>query len=107
MKEVLYEVRCLKSNEDMILALAGQLLSLLKVFVDAPGDDHFPCCWIVPSTNFFKVSNSLLQIRRSPLSRRFSSSGPSCLIENNSTVVFSKEPLSELVETGPSAMTCR
>ena len=23
MKEVLYEVRCLKSNEDMILALAG------------------------------------------------------------------------------------
>ena len=25
MKEVLYEVRCLKSNEDMILALAGQL----------------------------------------------------------------------------------
>ena len=25
MKEVLYEVRCLKSTEDMILALAGQL----------------------------------------------------------------------------------
>ena len=24
MKEVLYEVRCLKSNEDMSLALAGQ-----------------------------------------------------------------------------------
>ena len=24
MKEVLYEVRCLKSTEDMILALAGQ-----------------------------------------------------------------------------------
>ena len=24
MKEMLYEVRCLKSNEDMILALAGQ-----------------------------------------------------------------------------------
>ena len=23
MKDVLYEVRCLKSNEDMILALAG------------------------------------------------------------------------------------
>ena len=23
-KEMLYEVRCLKSNEDMILALAGQ-----------------------------------------------------------------------------------
>ena len=26
MKEVLYEVRCLKSTEDMILALAGQLI---------------------------------------------------------------------------------
>ena len=24
MKEMVYEVRCLKSNEDMILALAGQ-----------------------------------------------------------------------------------
>ena len=24
MKDMLYEVRCLKSNEDMILALAGQ-----------------------------------------------------------------------------------
>ena len=24
MKDVLYEVRCLKSNEDMILALTGQ-----------------------------------------------------------------------------------
>ena len=28
MKEMLYEVRCLKSNEDMILALAGQLKQL-------------------------------------------------------------------------------
>ena len=27
MEEVLYEVRCLKTNEDMILALAGQLFS--------------------------------------------------------------------------------
>ena len=27
MKEMLYEVRYLKSNEDMILALAGQFLS--------------------------------------------------------------------------------
>ena len=26
MKELLYEVRCLKSNEDMILALAGQFV---------------------------------------------------------------------------------
>ena len=28
MKEMLYEVRCLKSNEDMILALAGQFKKL-------------------------------------------------------------------------------
>ena len=30
MKEVLYEVRCLKSNEDMILALAGQYKQLSR-----------------------------------------------------------------------------
>ena len=29
MKEMLYEVRCLKSNEDMILALAEQFKQLL------------------------------------------------------------------------------
>ena len=28
MREMLYEVRCLKSNEDMILALAGQFKQL-------------------------------------------------------------------------------
>ena len=28
LKEMLYEVRCLKSNEDMILALAGQFKKL-------------------------------------------------------------------------------
>ena len=28
MKEMLYEVRCLKSNEDMILILAGQFKQL-------------------------------------------------------------------------------
>ena len=28
MKEMLYEMRCLKSNEDMILALAGQFKQL-------------------------------------------------------------------------------
>ena len=28
MKEMLYAVRCLKSNEDMILALAGQFKNL-------------------------------------------------------------------------------
>ena len=30
MKEMLYEVRCLKSNEDMIIALAGQFKQLLS-----------------------------------------------------------------------------
>ena len=30
MKEVLYEVRCLKSSEDMILALAGQFKQLSR-----------------------------------------------------------------------------
>ena len=29
-KEVLYEVRCLKSSEDMILALAGQFKQLSR-----------------------------------------------------------------------------
>ena len=32
MKEMLYAVRCLKSNEDMILALAGQFKQLLLRF---------------------------------------------------------------------------
>ena len=30
MKEVLYEVRCLKSSEDVILALAGQFKQLSR-----------------------------------------------------------------------------
>ena len=32
MKEMLYAVRCLKSNEDMILAVAGQFKQLSHVF---------------------------------------------------------------------------
>ena len=31
MKEMLYAVRCLKSSEDMILALAGQLMTFLSI----------------------------------------------------------------------------
>ena len=31
LKEMLYEVRCLKSNEDMILALAGQFKQLSRL----------------------------------------------------------------------------
>ena len=34
MKEVLYEVRCLKSNEDMILALAGQFKQFKQQQID-------------------------------------------------------------------------
>ena len=30
MKEMLYAVRCLKSNEDMILALAGQFMQFMR-----------------------------------------------------------------------------
>ena len=30
MKEMLYEVRCLKSNEDVILALAGQFKQIVQ-----------------------------------------------------------------------------
>ena len=40
MKEMLYAVRCLKSNEDMILALAGQFkqLSHDRVITKLPFD---------------------------------------------------------------------
>ena len=38
MKEVLYEVRCLKSNEDMMLALAEQFKQLLKL--SSKCEDH-------------------------------------------------------------------
>ena len=33
MKDVLYEVRCLKSNEDMILALTGQFKQLTALHI--------------------------------------------------------------------------
>ena len=38
MKEMCYEVRCLKSNEDMILALAGQFLSNCLMNLKNSGD---------------------------------------------------------------------
>ena len=38
MKDVLYEVQCLKSNEDMILALTGQFKQLLKL--SSKCEDH-------------------------------------------------------------------
>ena len=36
MKEMLYAVRCLKSNEDMILALAGQFKQMGSNPVESP-----------------------------------------------------------------------
>ena len=41
MKEVLYEVRCLKSTEDMILALAGQILSNCLMNLKNSGENFF------------------------------------------------------------------
>ena len=38
MKEMWYEVRCLKSNEDMILTLAGQFLSNCLMNLKNSGD---------------------------------------------------------------------
>ena len=48
MKEMLYAVRCLKSNEDMILALAGQFKQL----------SHEP----VESPEFFRFMRQLLKL---------------------------------------------
>ena len=45
MKEMLYEVRCLKSNEDMILALAGQFKQLFH-------EPHLTCKLC---TNYFGI----------------------------------------------------
>ena len=38
MKGMLYEVRCLKSNEDMILALAGQFKQICLMYLKNSGD---------------------------------------------------------------------
>ena len=38
MKEMLYAVRCLKSSEDMILALAGQFISNCLINLKNSGD---------------------------------------------------------------------
>ena len=57
MKEMLYEVRCLKSNEDMILALAGQFKQL----------SHEPGLMVkgsnpVKSPEFFRFMRQLLKL---------------------------------------------
>ena len=43
MKEVLYEVRCLKSTEDMILALAGQFKQLTHLNFSGLRDNCLNC----------------------------------------------------------------
>ena len=54
MKEMLYAVRCLKSNEDMILALAGQFKQL----------SHEPVMGSNPveSPEFFRFMRQLLKL---------------------------------------------
>ena len=42
MKEMLYAVRCLKSNEDMILALAGQFKQLTQLKERLRGTRKWP-----------------------------------------------------------------
>ena len=59
MKEVLYEVRCSKSNEDMILALAGQFKQLShepEKFVELIGSSP------VESPEFFRFMRQLLKL---------------------------------------------
>ena len=53
MKEMLYAVRCLKSNEDMILALAGQFKQLS---CSNPGSNP------VESPEFFRFTRQLLKL---------------------------------------------
>ena len=50
MKDVLYEVRCLKSNEDMILALTGQFKQLLKLSSEC--EDHI-FIWLLQYYNHY------------------------------------------------------
>ena len=54
MKEVLYEVRCLKSTEDMILALAGQFKQLSEAEVMGSNP--------VESPEFFRFIRQLLKL---------------------------------------------
>ena len=55
MKDVLYEVRCLKSNEDMILALTGQFKQLSGI-AEVMGSNP------VESPEFFRFMRQLLKL---------------------------------------------
>ena len=66
MKEMLYEVRCLKSNEDMILALAGQFkqyfcLMNLKNSGDSKGFEPMTSAMPVQCSN--QLSYKVTQLR--------------------------------------------
>ena len=56
MKEMLYAVRCLKSNEDMILALAGQFKQLSHEPEKFMGSNP------VESPEFFRFMRQLLKL---------------------------------------------
>ena len=58
MKDVLYEVRCLKSNEDMILALTGQF----KQLSHEPGIPEVMGSNPVESPEFFRFMRQLLKL---------------------------------------------
>ena len=53
MKEMLYAVRCLKSNEDMMLALAG---SWVRILAEVMGSNP------VESPEFFRFTRQLLKL---------------------------------------------
>ena len=65
MKEMLYEVRCLKSNENMILALAGQFfnncLMNLKNSGDSTGFEPMTSVMLVQCSN--QLSYEVTQMR--------------------------------------------
>ena len=64
MKEMLYEVRYLKSSEDMILALAGQFKQLslnLKNSGDSTGFEHMTSA--MPVQCSYQLSYEVTQLR--------------------------------------------
>ena len=64
MKDVLYEVRCLKSNEDMILALTGQLSNCLMNLTNSGDSTGFePMTTAMPVQCSNQLSYEVTQLR--------------------------------------------
>ena len=64
MKEMLYEVRCLKSNEDMILALAEQLSNCLMNLKNSGDSTGFqPMTSVMPVQCSNQLSYEVPQLR--------------------------------------------